>query len=171
MTQRPFLQLKRLKKGVQNMHKARVKVTFNPEASEAIRRLSKASGESMSSVISSLFDPCVSELNHMANLIEHAGQLRDGMPENSRQFFRSIMNQMRNDMEPKPGPTTTRIDTSRATPKERFYAETKRLEALKQTGLDNDMSNPDGFSSAVKDSFKSFDSEIVDSKNWGADYD
>jgi len=116
------------------MHRSRVKVTLNQEASKAIRRLSKASGESMSSVISNLFEPNVSDLNDMANLLEHAGQIREGMPETSRQFIRDVMSQMRNDMKPiMPEPESPRDKASRATPRERFQAETKRLEALMAT--------------------------------------
>jgi len=73
------------------MHKSRVKVTLNDDATQAIRRLSLASGESMSGIISSLFDPNISELNRMSDLLESAAKIREDLPESSRQFFRSIM--------------------------------------------------------------------------------
>jgi len=137
MTQRPFLLSIDLNGGF-SMHKSRVKVTLNEDTSLAIRRLSKASGESMASVISSLFEPHVSELNDMANLLEHAGQIRNELPDKSRDFFRSVMSQIRSDTKPsKPSPSSTRKVSARATPKQRFQAESERLNALKSTKIEN----------------------------------
>ena len=58
------------------MHRNRVKVTLSDEATVAIRRLSLASGESMSGLISSLFDPNISTLLEMSELLEQAAKLR-----------------------------------------------------------------------------------------------
>jgi len=55
------------KKGVQTMHRNRVKVTLNDDAAVALRRVSLASGESMSGIIASLLDPHVEALMRMSD--------------------------------------------------------------------------------------------------------
>ena len=79
------------------MHRNRVKVTLNDEATVAIRRLSLASGESMSGLISTLFEPNISAINEMSELLEQAAKIRGDLPVKSREFFRSIMAQVRNE--------------------------------------------------------------------------
>jgi len=102
------------RKGVQKMHRNRVKVTLNDDATQAIRRLSLASGESMSGVISSLFDPNIKELDRMSDLLEEAAQIRADLPESTRQFFRSVLADLKAKTEPvNEIPATPVIDPDR----------------------------------------------------------
>jgi len=67
----------------------------------------------------------------MANLLEHANQIRQEIPETSRHFFRSVISQIRDDINTtKPEPESPREAVARSTPKERFKAETNRLNAI-----------------------------------------
>lgn len=83
------------------MHRHRVKVTLSDGASSAIRRLSKASGESMSGIISSLFNPNISELEGIAESLEQAARLRADLPGSARDVFRSAMSHISDNIEPK----------------------------------------------------------------------
>jgi len=81
------------------MHKARVKVTLNDDASIAIRRLSEVSGESMSSIISGLFDLNLSHVEQMTELLEQAADIRSQFPEHGRHLLRSAFGYVRNEIE------------------------------------------------------------------------
>ena len=62
------------------MHRNRVKVTLNDDASAAIRRLSLLSGESMSGIIAVLLEPNVSTLDEIAELMEKAKKMQADLP-------------------------------------------------------------------------------------------
>jgi len=81
------------------MHKARVKVTLNDDASIAIRRLSKVSGESMSSIISGLFDLNLSHVEQMTELLEQAAEIRSQFPEHGRHLLRLAFGHVRDEIE------------------------------------------------------------------------
>jgi len=80
------------------MHKARVKVTLNDDASIAIRRLSKVSGESMSSIISGLFDLNLSHVEQMTELLEQASEIRSQFPEHGRHLLRLAFGHVRDEI-------------------------------------------------------------------------
>jgi len=88
------------KKGVQTMHRNRVKVTLNDDAAVALRRVSLASGESMSGIIASLLDPHVEALIHMSELLEQAAELRADLPDASKQIMRSVLAGIRQKSKP-----------------------------------------------------------------------
>jgi len=81
------------------MHKSRVKVTLNDDASVALRRLSKVSGESMSSIISGLFDLNLSHVEQMTELLEQAAEIRSQFPEHGRHLLRSAFGHVRAEIE------------------------------------------------------------------------
>ncbi len=81
------------------MHKARVKVTLNDDASAALRRLSKVSGESMSPIISGLFDLNLSHVEQMTELLEQAAEIRSQFPEHGRHLLRSAFGHVRDEIE------------------------------------------------------------------------
>jgi len=80
------------------MHKARVKVTLNDDASVALRRLSEVSGESMSSIISGLFDLNLSHVEQMTELLEQAAEIRSQFPEHGRHLLRSAFGHVRDEL-------------------------------------------------------------------------
>ena len=113
------------------MRRKRVKITLHDDASAALRRLSLLSGESMSSVIASLFDPHVAAINRMADLLEEAADMRADLPDASRQILRSVLSDIRE--KSKPVNETEQppiIDAERAA----IIAECKRISATHPAG-------------------------------------
>jgi len=70
------------------MSSHRVKVTLPEDSSLAIRRLSAASGESMSSIIAGLLEPNVSTLNELSDALENAEVRRLQSDRSARSVFR-----------------------------------------------------------------------------------
>jgi len=58
-------------------------------ASASVRRLSLVSGESMSSIISCLFESNLEYFDQMSELLEQAADIRAEMPEHGHAFLRS----------------------------------------------------------------------------------
>ena len=70
------------------MSNHRVKVTLPEQSSLAIRRLSAASGESMSGIIAGLLEPNVSALNSLADALENAEVRRSRLAVDACSVFR-----------------------------------------------------------------------------------
>jgi len=68
---------------MKRLYSHRVKVTLNNEASLVIRRLSDLSGESMSSLISTMIEPNVQLLGDIANSLDEAKKQREELAEKS----------------------------------------------------------------------------------------
>lgn len=79
------------------MRSHRVKVTLPEQSSLAIRRLSAASGESMSGIIAGLLEPNVSALNLLADTLENAEVRRSRLSVDACSVFRLAIDHICNE--------------------------------------------------------------------------
>lgn len=83
----------------------RVKVTLNDETAEALNRLREVSGESLSSIVSSMLDPHASEIFEVADLIEKANELKARFPLRVESVFHEAVKSARSSVDFRSGPS------------------------------------------------------------------